>query len=559
VLLVLLEQNKGKALDFILLLIVHNPLANILIVRSKRSWLCSWVKSYELVACLGLTVLIVIQSLPVALAVTPIPPNNSSLKASKANPGLKLYPLTPILDNSNENQSHKSAKDNGSGIKQDSSTVQNQITYPDIDKLEQITFGYAKPDEEIQVRLNALEMAVLHQTFPQQSIKMRSQRLNNEVVLGSSFNKGLMETNTSKKPEEEEIDSRWQLPEYQVEMSTDLLEHEALQQINEEREKQGLKLLEWDELAAKIAKAQVKDMCNRNIVSHFDQAGRNPDLRYTSNGGDDAITESVLSLPNPQPYRKNRALIGHILTVLNKRQDDRDALFSTDATHFGFSFATTAKKDHLIVCAEVITRHAIMHPIPPKVTLGQKIEIKGVMLKPYQFDRVTLAWEGIKPKDTQTADEGDEALPYFPPLDFAAYGLKAEHREHEKALMIIRTAGMIAAIAGGLFIPPIALAAPLIALSGTNPGEPHAVSEIPVHGGIKLDGNVFHGDVPVSNSGKLGMYYVTVWASREETNKPIPISRRIIMVTSDTDEGVQVRLPKHTALKTREETGAAAP
>jgi hypothetical protein len=60
-------------------------------------------------------------------------------------------------------------------------------------------------------------------------------------------------------------------------------------------------------------------------------------------------------------------------------------------------------------------------------------------------------------------------------------------------------------------------------------GEPHPVSDIPVRGGVKIEGSSFSCKIPVSNEGKGGVYYVTVWASLGKNTKPIPISRRVIV------------------------------
>ena len=139
--------------------------------------------------------------------------------------------------------------------------------------------------------------------------------------------------------------------------------------------------------------------------------------------------------------------------------------------------------------------------------------------QPYNFKLITLAWEGQNlgqisnvvngSGNEESVESVDDAALYFPPLDYAAYGQKAQRGEHEKALNILRTTGVIAAIAGGIFIPPVAFAAPLIAMSGSFPSEPHAISEIPVHGGIKVTGNLFYGTIPVSHQNKEGLYYVT--------------------------------------------------
>jgi len=61
-------------------------------------------------------------------------------------------------------------------------------------------------------------------------------------------------------------------------------------------------------------------------------------------------------------------------------------------------------------------------------------------------------------------------------------------------------------------------------------------SEIPVKGGVKVEGNVFDTKVPLSNEGKDGLYYLTVWGSEGQDGKPVAISRRVIYVTGGKED-----------------------
>ena len=126
-------------------------------------------------------------------------------------------------------------------------------------------------------------------------------------------------------------------------------------------------------------------------------------------------------------------------------------------------------------------------------------------------------------------ESDDDALPYFAPLDYAAYATHSEH-DYSTAANMLRTAGIIAAIAGGVFMPPVALAAPVIAMSGSV-GEPKPVSDIPVRGGVKVVGQYFSAKVPLNHDAKEGLYYITIWASIDKYSKPIAISRRAILAS----------------------------
>jgi hypothetical protein len=220
----------------------------------------------------------------------------------------------------------------------------------------------------------------------------------------------------------------------------------------------------------------------------------------------------------------------NLLKTIMNRQDEREALMAADATGLGFATEWTKDKEKIIACSDVLTRHGVIQPIPTAVQVGDKIEVKGVVMPPFHFDKITVAWEGLSPGMSSVADDSEEALPYFAPLDYTAYAHHSDN-DHQGTITALKAAGIVAAIAGGVFIPPVALAAPLIAMSGTN-SEPKPASDIPIKGGVKVDGNAFEGRIAINHEGKEGIYYITVWASLTKYGKPIAISRRAIVATS---------------------------
>jgi uncharacterized protein YkwD len=430
--------------------------------------------------------------------------------------------------------------------------------FPQIGNLENVCFGQACPTLELNSRINHLESIVFRQTYPNLSVKERTHRLQ-ETLLGrivededlplSQRENPPVERQATTQPEqrippayqpppeprqptEEEMADRFlATPEYQAIHPQASLEHYALEAVNEARADRNVPPLAWDELAFKVAQKQVQDMTARGEISHFDKAGENPDKRYTDVGGTDAITEGIVQLPDASTHKMNKAMIVRMFRLMTKSQDDRDSLLAPEATELGFSFAKDASRDRYLGVVCVVTKHGIMHPIEKEVSLGEKIDVRGVILAPYKFKKITLAWEGFPEGGQNNSDEAEEALPYFAPLDFVAYANKSEH-DYEKAGSILRTAGVVAAIAGGMIIPPVALAAPLIAMSGGATDDMKPVSEIPVRGGIKLEGSIFNGKIPISNDGKAGLYYITVWASTQSNIKPVAISRRVVIAKS---------------------------
>lgn len=462
---------------------------------------------------------------------------------------------SPAPPGTTPNPSPATASSNQSGIAKDAigaahvgSPPGNGFeNYPTVGRMETITFGSARPDQRIDQRLNALEDAVFKKTFSDQTLFDRTQRLKVIILggideastgldlndMGTAFT-GMPGLQLGEPPPAETnyFDQVAQNPENQKEAAPKELQAFAMELVNLARGQNGLSALVPDEQDERMASEHVTDLSSRCLLSHVSGKGQNPDLRYTASGGSDSVTESIVSLKQgdlKEPVLSKGA-VALLLKNIFARQDDRDAVLSPDATGMGFSLNWMTGKTKLVACLETSTKHGIMQPIATPISVGDKIEIKGLVQQPYKFDRISLAWEGAITDLPAASDEGEEALPYFPPLDYTAYACKAEH-DYEKTLATLRTVGIIAAIAGGVFMPPVAFAAPLIAASG-GMSEPKPMSDIPVHGGVKTEGMTFTAKIPFSNSGKEGIYYVTVWAFNGRTGKSIPISRRAFQVGS---------------------------
>jgi len=440
--------------------------------------------------------------------------------------------------------------------------------YPTVGKLEIITFGGASANVPIDQRLSKLEVAVLKKSYPDDSLFDRTERLK-KILMGTQMEETsellppglppILDSLPMLQPEvmgtaggmlAETFEDIASQPENQTEITQEQASQYALELINDQRQRMALSPLQMDSTASKVATEHAADLSERRAISHTSSTGDNPDRRYTVAGGSGAMTESLVSLNRHDlgSGKHTRAAVARMLKTIASRQDDREALFAPEASDLGLSINWTPEHDKLICCIEIVTNHGTTEPIPAAVKVGEHIDVRGQIMPPFVFDKVTVAWEGSHAMGS-TSDESEEALPYFPPLDYVAYQQKSEH-DYSTAITVLKTAGIVAAIAGGVFMPPVALAAPLIAMSGSmGSGEPKPASDIPVHSGMHVDGSgAFSGRIPVNNAGKEGTYYVTIWASVGKGSKSVPVSRRAI-VASGTTEDVQGKLEKHKSNK----------
>ncbi len=433
-------------------------------------------------------------------------------------------------------------------------------SYPAIGNLEQVTLGSSNPSGNIDNRLASLENAIFKKTFEFDSLFDRTERLKKTILgtqevdpnsaAGREDAAGRLPGTTggagSSAPASDWIDNphpalesltevhyldeQAALPENMTAISAPELAQYAVTLLNKERLAYGVAPVTPDNVAEQMAGELANDLAKRNVLSHFNSSGDGPDRRLTLLEGADALNEGIASVKTAEVGSKRicKAAAARILKTMFGRQDDRDALLNPDATHVGFALALTSDREKVVAAVEVLTRHAIMIPVAREVKVGDKIEVRGVLQSPYLFDKVTLAWESYNPEAAASApDESEEALPYFPPLDYIAFSNRSEGN-HDKAIFLLKTGLIVGAVGAGLFFPPAAMAVPLIALSGS-PSEIKPVSDIPVKGGFKVDGGSFAGHIPLSNNSKPGLYYVTVWAVQAKGQKSIPISRRVLL------------------------------
>lgn len=443
--------------------------------------------------------------------------------------------------------------------------------YPQIGKLEQLTFGTSKPDLQIEERLISLESAVFAKTYANDSLFDRTERLK-ITLLGKgpaepqigvpdegldppgAFVDNPMANNSPDPAELAYLDEIIDRPDSYQKSNRTILDAYALELINYERQRRALGNLQHNHLAQKMADEQIRDLAERGVVSHNNSKGDNPDRRYTLLGGVDAVNETLAILNTAELNTSHlcKAAVAKSLKQLLMQQDDREALLAPEATHIGFAIEPMNQGAQIISCIEIVTNRGTIEHVPKTARVGDKIEVQGTIAKPYVFERITLAWEGVSDLPPQE-DNSSEPLPYFPPLDFVAYKQKSE-KDHSKAIFALKTAGMLAAIAGGMFVPPVALAAPLIMMAGPDPGEVKPVSDVPVKGGVKVSGDSFSSKVTVSNDGKEGLYYLTVWANMGADDKAVAISRRTILVKQVHDEEDvegKVSIPKEESSGTK--------
>lgn len=425
-----------------------------------------------------------------------------------------------------------------------------------VSRLEMALFGESKAGQAIPDRLKKLQESLFGSASPQSdSQKQHDTNQNTTTTQMPGIPPEMLDPGASPDPNQNQdqnwtdntvapkqaefqiVESFLNAPDAQTTISADEMKLFALYAINAERQARGMSALEADALTDNMAKTHIADLASRRVISHTDNKGKNPDQRLTELGGADAVEECLSSITtgNLKSSDLNKMVAASLIKMMLERQDDREALMNPDATHLSMQFLPSSDGSEIFACAEVLTRKGTYESIPKEVSVSQDIHVEGTLDGALAFDRITLAYEELNEVPIEEDPGSKEALPYFPPLDFVAYRRKSE-KDYSKLIFALKGLGVAAALAGGVFMPPVALAAPLIIMAGPGGmgGTVKPQSDIPIKGGVKVRGSNFSSKVSISNEGKPGIYYVTVWAI--SGNRSVPVSRRTVVARTDKDQ-----------------------
>lgn len=179
--------------------------------------------------------------------------------------------------------------------------------------------------------------------------------------------------------------------------------------INQEREKNGLPGLNYDALAAQVAREHAQDMIDRGYFSHWDMDGNKPTRRYNLEGGYHALTENIYSQKSQN--LQLRESLDLMMKTLMESPGHRDAILSPDSTHVGIGFAKRGRQFY--ADQEFITKIGGEYDCPLSAHVGQNVTFRGRFdPQRYSFSHVLIGAEDrAKPRSkdwlAQTGEYSD--------------------------------------------------------------------------------------------------------------------------------------------------------
>lgn len=302
--------------------------------------------------------------------------------------------------------------------------------------------------------------------------------------------------------------------------------------INEERSIKGLLPLAYDPIAKIVATEQSAQLIKKGYLSYYNFQNQCPDERYTLQGGNGAIIETVKGFEVKEKIKLTELLIEHLIEALNANKDDSNVLFSPYLTHCACGFSLSSDKKKFVSVLEFLTKGGEFDLIKPVVNLGEKLILSGVVKPPFKFKAVSVAYfdmpNMVDVEENENNDfsfDTENLIPYFPPQDYIAF----TDTTKSNFLNVLKGIGIIGAIGASPFTGGAsAILAPAL-LSSIQSGTPR---EIPLKRGVKVKGNKFSGEVELNFQGMTGLYFVSILGELPNINFPIVISRRTVRVVS---------------------------
>ena len=183
--------------------------------------------------------------------------------------------------------------------------------------------------------------------------------------------------------------ARGQLPIERGRFSEDdipLAREQLLKQVNADRAHAGLRQLQLDELASKVANEHARDMVQRDFLSHWGSDGRKPYHRYSFAGGTDAVHENVSSARNIQSVtpagvaRDLHEMHQAMIEEVPPNDGHRKTILLPQLTDVGFGIAM---QGHNLRLDELyLARYIEMEPIPRQVKPKTTVTMRGRLLNP---------------------------------------------------------------------------------------------------------------------------------------------------------------------------------
>lgn len=169
--------------------------------------------------------------------------------------------------------------------------------------------------------------------------------------------------------------------------------------VNRDRQAAGLSPVQWDETAARAARAHAEEMAHYVYLSHWNLNGYGPEHRYAFAGGRDAVRENVYSLSQRTAagvgisIQDWRQAIEEAEQALMQSAGHRDNILQPSHTHVGIGIGYNPDQGEMRIAQKFVDKYVVLDPAPEIVRGGDAVEITGRLLPGVSAPLFNLAYE----------------------------------------------------------------------------------------------------------------------------------------------------------------------
>lgn len=199
--------------------------------------------------------------------------------------------------------------------------------------------------------------------------------------------------------------------------------------VNAERYLAGVRDLEIDDLACRVAMAHAADMAQNNFVSHWGTDGRKPYHRYSFAGGIHATQENVAAIDNflSADWADLTEDLISLHVRMHKEKPPRDghrkAILAPQHTHVGFGFAAVERRLRLVEI--YVAKYAEIFGYQSRVRRDATFTLSGKLLnEQYELQQIDVFYEPspvrpeakflVTPRSYELPDEFQTLRPKLP-------------------------------------------------------------------------------------------------------------------------------------------------
>jgi hypothetical protein len=183
-------------------------------------------------------------------------------------------------------------------------------------------------------------------------------------------------------------------------MDVKLLQDHLLQLINRDRAQNRLTPVSSDPTAAQAGSNHAFEIASTCAMSHWNQKGYGPDVRYTLAGGLDSVRENVYQYwhsagGGPRTEQDWLDLVTKAQTDWMQSAGHRANILAPEHTGVGIGIAYDASSGCLSLVQEFVNHYVAMKPVPVEAKVGDTVQVSG-RLEPSVIDpSVNMAWEPL--------------------------------------------------------------------------------------------------------------------------------------------------------------------